>query len=276
MAETSTVQRIFGNYMKFAALTAIAPGNTIEEQCMAIAASGCSGIETLVFPDTPLEQWQTKLRRATENANVQPVAIILGGLALHQPGQINWVSETLAAIAELKAAALLTVEYQAQDPLPIFPPYPKPPLAEQAQVDAAMAEISQIATKLDLPIYLEPITQFESRFWRDVDTVLAICRRLENPRIGLCLDFHNMNITEAGIEATIQRAGSWIHHIHLADNNRRLPGQGHINFSTGLQTLQKQGYTGWYTFECGVEGNFQHQVKQTIHMLEQLTINKIE
>lgn len=262
--------------MQFAALTTIAPGDTLSAQCEAIAASGCSGVETLVFADTPLEQWQNELRQATDNAGVQPVAVILGGLALYRPGQISWVCEALHAIAELKkAAALLTAEYRAQDPLPLFPPYPPPSPAEQAHVDHALNEISRIATALEMQVFFEPITQFESRFWRDVRTVLAVCQRLNNPQLGLCLDFHNMNITEANIEASIYQAENWIRHIHLADNNRRLPGQGHINFAAGLEALQKAGYAGWYTLECGVEGEFQHQVRRTINMLQQLPESKI-
>ncbi len=238
--------------MRFACLTGAAPGADLQAQCADIAEAGCAGVETLVFPTTPLENWQHEFRAATANANLQPVAVILGGLALYAGDQTSYVSEAMQAIRELGAAALLTPEYQSQSPLPLFPPYPAPPMDEQARVDTALDEISVLATALNARVFLEPITQFESRFWRDVDTVRRVCERLNNPLVQAVLDFHNMNITEANINQSIRDAGPHIGHVHLADNNRRLPGYGHIAFADGLRTLREVGYTGWFSFECAI------------------------
>jgi sugar phosphate isomerase/epimerase len=257
--------------LKFAAFADIAPGNSLTARCEAIAGAGCRGLETLVYPTTSLEAWQQEVKQATTQAGIEPVAVILGGgLDLYRPDKLGWVREALPAIAEVGAAAMLTPEYRAQDPLPLFPPYPLPPRAELVQVERAIGEISELAGRLALPVYFEPVTQFESRFWREVEPVRAICQTLNTSWVKLCLDFHNMNITEASLIATLRRAGPWIGHIHLADNNRRLPGQGHLDFTTGLAILGELGYTGWYSFECGVEGDFQTQVQSCITYLNGL------
>lgn len=258
--------------MKFAFMTEAVPGQSLAEKCDRIAASGCTGVETIIFPSTPLEAWQTEFQTATATAGIVPAAVIVGGLKLHQPESLAWARDALPAIAEVGAAAMLTAEYQTQDPLPLFPPYPLPSPAEQTQVDRAMDDISALAESLSLDVYLEPITQFETRFWREVAPVLDVCERLQNPRVKLCLDFHNMNITEADIFATMTRADSWIGHIHLADNNRRLPGEGHIDFAAGLDVLTRMAYDGWFTFECGVLGDFKAQVQQSIRWLESLRV----
>src|SRR5215204_5478321 len=116
--------------IKFACVTMVAPGATLAEQCANIAAAGCTGIETIIFPTTPLAHWQQEIRNAADNAGVQIVAVILGGLALNQPGQLPWIGEALHAIKEIGAAGLITPEYRAQDPLPLFPPFPTPPVEE--------------------------------------------------------------------------------------------------------------------------------------------------
>ncbi len=110
---------------------------------------------------------------------------------------------------------------------------------------------------------MEPLTPFEGRFWRNVATVQQVCELLANPWIGLALDFHNMNITEANVVASLIRAGKWVRHVHLADNNRRLPGQGHIDFRAGVATLDAIGYDGWYSFECAVDGDFVTSLQRT-------------
>lgn len=253
--------------MRFACLTPCVPGRTLAEQCALIGAAGCTGVETIIFPDTPLARWQQEFQRGAGENGLQPVAVILGGLALYQSGQLPWIQEALQAIAETGAAALITPEYRAQDPLPLFPPYPAPPAAEQAQVLTNVVAISEMVRALQMALWLEPITQFESRFWRAVDPVLTLCAVLANPQVGLALDFHNMNITERDINATLQKSSVWLRHLHLADSNRRLPGEGHIDFASGLTTLQQIGYAGWYSFECGVLGDFVTEVRLSIAFL---------
>jgi sugar phosphate isomerase/epimerase len=257
--------------LPFACLTTCVPGRSLAEQCAQIAAAGCMGVETIVFPDTPLEPWQHDLQQSAGVNGLQVVAVILGGLALYRSGQLSWIKEALAAIAEIGAAALITPEYRAQDPLPLFPPYAAPPLAEQRQVMDNVTAMSEVARTRSMSLWLEPITQFESRFWREVDPVLALCEQLANPYMGLALDFHNMNITERDIHATLQRSRAWLRHIHLADNNRRLPGQGHIDFGAALATLHQIGYRGWYSFECGGFGDFVTEVRQAIAQLASLS-----
>lgn len=253
--------------MRFACLSTVAPGDDLDAQCAAIAAAGCQGLETLIFPQDDLSTWQAAVRRATANAGLTPVVVILGGLALYKPGQSGWVGEAMQAVAELGAAVLLTPEYRSQDPLPLFPPYPPPPADETAQVEEALAFIGEMASQAQCITLLEPLTPFEGRFWPNVAAAQAACVQLDNPFVGLALDFHNMNMTEASIPASILRAGHWVRHVHLADNNRRLPGAGHIDFRAGLAALQAIGYDGWYSFECAVDGDFVPSLQHTLSRL---------
>ena len=198
------------------------------------------------------------------------VCIILGNLALYRQGEMAWVREALPAIAELGAGVLLTPEYRAQDPIPLFPPHPSPPLEECARVDFALQEIGEIATRYELSVFLEPLTEQMGRFWRDIDTALSVCQQINHPNVGLVADFNIMNVTEASIPESIRRAGRWIHHVHLADNNRKLPGQGHIDFAAGIHALKEVGYSGWFSFECSVLGNFTEKVQSTLRMLRKM------
>lgn len=236
--------------MRFACVNIAAPGADLATQCAFIAEAGCAGVETLLFPNEQLEGWQQTIRQATSNAGLEIASVILGGLALYQKGQESWLAEAIQAVGEVGGGVLMTPEYRPQDPLPLFPPYSQASVAEIEQVARAMAIVDGAARRRQTSVFLEPLTPFEGRFWRDVGTVQRLCEELANPWIGLALDFHNMNITEANIVATIMRAGKWVRHVHLADNNRRLPGQGHIDFHAGVATLDAIGYDGWYSFEC--------------------------
>ena len=64
-----------------------------------------------------------------------------------------------------------------------------------------------------------------------------------------------MALEEPDIPDAIFKNSTTIGHVHLADSNRRLPGQGTTNFKNGLQALVQIGYSGWLVFECGEPGD---------------------
>ncbi len=245
-----------GELLRFACLTTVAPGRTLADQCAAIAAAGCTGVETILFPSTPLAAWVQEFSQAVAEHGLTPTAVILGGLALYRPGQSAWVDEAIAALAEVGAPALITPEYRAQDPLPLLPPFPAPAPEEADQVAQAVAAIAQSCADHRVPLYLEPITQFEGRFWQTLEQVTAVCASVAGSsgvEVGVVVDSHNMNITEAQPQVAVEAAAQWIRHVHLADNNRRLPGQGHLDFGALLHALRTHGYCGWYSYECAID-----------------------
>ncbi|MCX6017671.1 MAG: sugar phosphate isomerase/epimerase [Chloroflexi bacterium] len=254
--------------MKFACVAAGVPGRSFAEQCDAIGNTSCSGVETIVFPDTKLERWQAEARAAAGGAGLELATVILGGLALHRAGWETYVREAMQAIAELGASVLLTPEYAAQNPLPIFPPHAPPPPGELARVHDAMRAIGRMATDLRCPVYIEPITQFESRFCRCVADSLDLCKAAASPYASIVVDTHNMNITEASITTSIRTAGARIEHMHFADNNRLAPGCGHIDFASIITTLDAISYTGWLSFECAFPGNFNVTMQRSIDWLQ--------
>jgi sugar phosphate isomerase/epimerase len=258
--------------MRFACFNAVAPGATFAEQCEAVARAGCVGVETIVFPNTPLSCWQRETRDATRYAGIALAAVILGGLALHEDDQLGYVREAMHAVSELGAAVLLTPEYAPQDPLPLLPPHRGAPLHEQARVDEAMRAIGACADELNMQVLVEPITPFESRFCRSAADALALCNAAKSVNVQVALDTHNMNITEAKIGDSIRATGARLGHVHLADNNRLLPGCGHIDFGEVMTALRNVGYDGWLSFECAVLGDFEVEVFQTIHWLRKCAL----
>lgn len=257
--------------MRYACLSTVAPGRTLAAQCAAIAAAGCAGVELLVLPGTALRAWVPEVRAATTAASITPAAVIIGGLALYEREQTAYLESALDACAELGALAVITPEYRAQQPLPLFPPFPAPSAGERALVLAALRKLATYAERLGVTVALEPLTPFEGRFFRCVDDALAACVQLDSPAIGLVLDTHNMHMTEANTASSIRAAGPYLRHMHLADSNRRLPGRGQIDFAAVLAALHEVGYDGWCSFECAVEPPFSAQLAATLAALGGIT-----
>jgi sugar phosphate isomerase/epimerase len=41
-------------------------------------------------------------------------------------------------------------------------------------------------------------------------------------------------------------------HVHLADNTRKEPGSGDIDFTAAFKVLKEVGFDGYMAFECGL------------------------
>ena len=77
-----------------------------------------------------------------------------------------------------------------------------------------------------------------------------LLEEMGNPtNIGILYDTFHSNIEDVNILETIKQACSKISHVHLADSNRQLPGEGHIDFPEIIKTLNKYGYNGYVSLE---------------------------
>ena len=53
-----------------------------------------------------------------------------------------------------------------------------------------------------------------------------------------------MNIEEDSFELSIIKSKNLLYNLHFADNNRKMPGFGHINFDAVISALKKITYSG--------------------------------
>jgi sugar phosphate isomerase/epimerase len=67
-------------------------------------------------------------------------------------------------------------------------------------------------------------------------------------------DFFHMSLEERNIPESIEAAGEYIRHVHLADSTRELPGYGHTDFADGFAALRRIGYRDYMALECRVPG----------------------
>jgi sugar phosphate isomerase/epimerase len=74
-------------------------------------------------------------------------------------------------------------------------------------------------------------------------------------------------LEEPDIAEAIRQHAAHIGHVHLADNNRRLPGQGSTDFPPILQALGGIGYSGWLAFECGEPGQNSSEARAYLEAL---------
>jgi sugar phosphate isomerase/epimerase len=79
----------------------------------------------------------------------------------------------------------------------------------------------------------------------------VLTHRLKHPRIKIVADLFHMALEEADLPKAIRDNAPDIGHVHLADSNRRLPGQGMTDFAAISAALKEINFGGWASFECG-------------------------
>jgi D-psicose/D-tagatose/L-ribulose 3-epimerase len=98
-------------------------------------------------------------------------------------------------------------------------------------------------------IALEPISRFETYLLNRADQALAMVADVDLPNVGVCLDTFHMNMEEEAPLEAIRSVGSRMFDFHVADSNRRPPGQGTIDWPEILDALDEIGYAGHLTAE---------------------------
>jgi sugar phosphate isomerase/epimerase len=163
--------------------------------------------------------------------------------------------EAAEVCAELDAVTELEFEYGAQDPLPLFDPY-QSLSREQLEAFAAMyRELLEPVQGTGARVLLEPLNRYESRYLNSVADCIDALSAVDSAHAGLLLDFFHSSIEEADINEAISRGADQIRHVHLADNNRLLPGRGSIDWAHCLGALSSAGYDGYLNLECSTSGD---------------------
>ncbi|MGE4276472.1 MAG: sugar phosphate isomerase/epimerase family protein [Lawsonibacter sp.] len=114
----------------------------------------------------------------------------------------------------------------------------------------AVQGMAETARACGVRIGLEMCNRYENTMLNTVDQGLEFLTLVDSPSVGLHLDTYHMNIEEDDLAAAILKAGDKIVNVHACDNNRKLPGMGHINWREALLALHGAGYQGALAMEC--------------------------
>lgn len=114
----------------------------------------------------------------------------------------------------------------------------------------AVQEMAAAAEACGVRMGLEMCNRYENTMLNTVDQGLEFLKLVDSPNVGLHLDTYHMNIEEDDLAAAIVKAGSRIVNVHACDNNRKLPGMGHIDWREILLALKAAGYDGALATEC--------------------------
>ncbi len=98
-------------------------------------------------------------------------------------------------------------------------------------------------------ITLEPQNRFSVDNFNTTRQSLAWIREQPSRNLFLMLDVFHMNIEEQSIIASFIEAKDYTIHVHFSENNRGVPGTGHIDFPQIVRVLKAMGYDRYISIE---------------------------
>ncbi len=113
----------------------------------------------------------------------------------------------------------------------------------------AYRELGPVLDQHDVSIAVEPLNRFETYFLNTAADAARFCDEVQHPRVGVLLDTFHANIEEKDIAAAYRTVGRRLKHVHACENDRGIPGSGHVEWASVFEALRDIGYDGWLTIE---------------------------
>ncbi len=100
------------------------------------------------------------------------------------------------------------------------------------------------AVNLGIDLCQEVLNRFETYIMTNAAEGVEYCKRVDSPRCKVLLDTFHMNIEEDNIPAAIRLTGDYLGHIHVGEANRKLPGQGSLDWKAIAAAVHDVHYDG--------------------------------
>ena len=111
-------------------------------------------------------------------------------------------------------------------------------------------EVADEAQRHDVCLAIEFLNRFECYFLNTTAAAAAYVRRVDHPNLKAMFDSFHANIEEENLPRAFSENVAEIAHVHVANNDRGIPGRGHIDFPALFRVIKSSGYGGWLTIEA--------------------------
>lgn len=113
-----------------------------------------------------------------------------------------------------------------------------------------MRKLAALAAEYDITLGMEVLNRHEGYLINSAKECVDYVNAVGADNVKIMLDTYHMNMEEDDFAEAILTAGKKLGHFHVGENNRKLPGQGHmIPWEKIGQALKTVGYEGTVVME---------------------------
>ena len=107
-----------------------------------------------------------------------------------------------------------------------------------------MRKLTKTAEQLGILYAVEAVNRFEGVVLNTAKEAVDYVNMVDSKNIGVLLDTYHMNIEEFSIGDAIRTAGDKLVGFHVGENNRSVPGRGHLDWDEIFGALKEIDYKG--------------------------------
>lgn len=213
------------------------------------------GLDFLEIPLMKLEDFDPKavLRRknevgidvVTSNVLLADEHDITSENPDHRRGGIEYLKRCVDATAEVESDCFSGVIYSQ------YCKASKLPTQDDWNWSAeALREVGEYAKQYGITLGLEPVTRYESNLLNTCDQTMRLLDMVGLDNVMAHLDTYHMNVEEKSFYEATKLAKGRLCHYHFCENDRGIPGSGHVDWDGIFQALKENDYHG----RVGMEG----------------------
>ncbi len=127
----------------------------------------------------------------------------------------------------------------------------QPPTQDEYNWSAEVLRAAgEYAAQADIVLTLEALNRFECYLCNTMDQLSGLINRVAHPNVKAMFDTHHANIEEKKIGDAIRKIAPILAHVHISENDRGTPGDGHIPWDDTFSALAAVKFNGWLTIEA--------------------------
>ena len=113
-----------------------------------------------------------------------------------------------------------------------------------------LSQAADHARSVNVPLVVEYLNRFECYFLNCAADTARFVREVDHPNLKMMYDTFHANIEEKDLAEAIRCCAAETVHVHISENDRSTPGEGHVDWETTFKTLKEVGYDGWFVVEA--------------------------
>jgi D-psicose/D-tagatose/L-ribulose 3-epimerase len=113
----------------------------------------------------------------------------------------------------------------------------------------AYQKLGPVLESHSVDLCIEPLNRFETYFLNTTADAVALCSEVNHPNVGILWDTFHANIEEKSLPDALRLAGPHLKHVHTSENDRGIPGTGHVDWPGVFAALRDLQYRRWLTIE---------------------------
>lgn len=127
----------------------------------------------------------------------------------------------------------------------------RPPEASEYEWSAeVLHKAGDYAAQAGITLTLEALNRFECYLCNTMEQLTMLINKASHPNVKAMFDTHHANIEEKKLSEAIKKIAPVLAHVHISENDRGTPGDGHVPWNETFSTLADIKYKGWLTIEA--------------------------